>query len=549
MKQARIFSTIAIVATLLIASCGKEKGSSAVMIPKQALMVVQINSSSLTNKLSWEEIKSTNWFRTVSANTSDSLSQQILSNPDNSGIDTKSDLVFFMSKQGRGGIAVFEGSVKDAGKFEQFNQQMLKKDGKESATEKDGDIRFLQTDEGSLIGWNDSKFMYINDAPINPPTNEGFESDESYGNTSFGKDSLKKFVKNLFNISGSDNLANDDRYEDMLKESGDIFMWTNMDENPAFGSNPAMDMMAMQKLYKGTYSASTINFEDGKISWKTKTYLSKELAKIFEQHDSKNVSTELINRIPSQNVIAAMVMNYPPEGLHQFIKAAGLDGVANAYLGKFNYSLAEMMKAYKGDALLTVSDISLKQVQKTMEGTDETYPSQEPSANVLLAFSVNDKASFDKMVSLAETNIKGENGKLPKDLTYKTSNEWFVASNSTQQVDQFLAGGNNKVSFASKISGHPFGMYIDIQKALSSGKAMMPGFSSGFDLSMKTWQDVVITGGEYKDGYCVSLMEINMMDKKTNSLKQMNNFLNQLAAERTQTDRVYGDEVIPPSAD
>lgn len=90
------------------------------LVPKDAGVVVHVNSASLSSKLSWEEISQTDWFKDLAKETTDSTAQKLMSEPAHSGIDTKASLVFYLRKLGRGGYAVFTGSVKDPAAFEAF---------------------------------------------------------------------------------------------------------------------------------------------------------------------------------------------------------------------------------------------------------------------------------------------------------------------------------------------------------------------------------------------------------------------------------------------
>jgi hypothetical protein len=149
---------------------------------------VHINSASLSSKLSWEEIKSTNWFKEMYSEAKDSLAQKILTDPETSGIDTKSPLAFFMKKHGKGGYGVFEGTVKDAAAFEAF----LKKTANNAEVKKEGDWSFMNTDQKAVASWNSSKFAFIVDMPM-----LGMSGNYTFASTadgSFPVDSLKKFV-------------------------------------------------------------------------------------------------------------------------------------------------------------------------------------------------------------------------------------------------------------------------------------------------------------------------------------------------------------------
>jgi hypothetical protein len=159
MKRIPILTSFAL-ATVLFVSC-KNGGTDGLPIPKDAAIVVHINSKSITSKLSWDEIKQTNWFKDASENANDSLARQIMNNPEASGIDTHSDLAFFVRKQGTRGYMVFEGSIKDATAF----QNMLKSLHKNATVAKDGQLNSITSGEGEMISWTDKKFIAMTDIP------------------------------------------------------------------------------------------------------------------------------------------------------------------------------------------------------------------------------------------------------------------------------------------------------------------------------------------------------------------------------------------------
>jgi hypothetical protein len=548
MRQAPLFSILAGTA-LFFASCKGKSGTSDLMIPKKAAIVVHIDNSSLSSKLSWKDIQATNWFKEASKDANDSLVRTMMNNPEAAGVDINSDLAFFLSKPGNSGIAVFQGSLKSKADFEKFNHEILKKSEKTAKTEKSGDMQFIRMSDEALATWDNSKFVYITAVDMNENTN----TDESYGETppppppaKYGTDSLVKYSKELYSLDSDESIGDDDRFAAMMKEEGDMHLWMNQEEY-AFGeANPMMSMMKISTLVKGNVSASTMSFDNGKITWKTKQYFGKEVSDVLAKYDAKDVNKDLINRIPSQNVVAVMAGNYPPEGLKAILKLAGVDGMANAALGQVNYSLDELVKANKGDFLMAVTDYNAKQVTETVEGTSYSYSATKPEFKVLVALSVQDKASFDKLIGVAEKKAAeaGEGNPL-KNVFYKTNNEWFAASNSSEHVDKFLAGGNNNVTFADRITGHPFGMYVDFQKIMASSKGFFKTGSEPLDISMKLWQDMIMTGGEFKDGHYSTEMVVNMVDKKTNSLVQLNKYFDQMYTAFKNKSKTEMDATVP----
>ncbi|RYZ25210.1 MAG: DUF4836 family protein, partial [Chitinophagaceae bacterium] len=450
-------------------------------ISKTAAFVFHLNSSSLSSKLSWDEIKKTTWFQEAYNDSgTDSFAKKLMDNPDASGVDVKSDFVFFVNKRGRGGYSVFEGSVKDAAAFE----ALVKKMSKQSATQKDGDWNVITGDNNTVAIWNKSKFAVLNDMPI-----------------------------------------------------GDMHIWIN--SGSLYTDMAGMlSMMKVGSLLEGNVSAGTINFEDGKISGKMKQFFGKEMEKAMDKWNFKNVDASVLNRIPSQDVIGVMAMNMDPEGLREFMKAVGVDGFVNAGLAKMEMTMDEILSATKGQFVFAVSDLKMKDTTFTMPAYGDeqasTYTTRQPDMNFLFATTVNNKASFDKVMN----TFTREMGKAP--FAYQLNNDWFVAGNRPETVNAFTNGNaNNKHAFTDKISGHPFGFYLDLQRLLKTDFADAPAAKGYQTESAAFWKDVTMIANEYKNGVATSELVINLVDNKTNSLKQLNQYIERMNAVKKANKVAY----------
>ncbi len=302
-----------------------------------------------------------------------------------------------------------------------------------------------------------------------------------------------------------------------------------------------LSTMKISDITKGNITAMTLSFDNGKILVKAKSYYNDEVAKLMKKYKMKNLDADALARIPSDNVTGVFAWNYPPEGLKEFLKLGGLDGMANGFLGEVGYSIDEFVKANKGDMLVAVTDFTMKSEQVTVPSYEEdsqpyTYNKTTPDVKVLFAVSINDKPAFDKMVGIVKAKMgnMSEGGAMPK-ISYSLNDKWFAAGNAEDQVNKFLAGGaNNKQPFISKISGHPFGMYVDLQKILKTSEAASTDSTTKLVLgeSVKMWEDILATGGDLSDGAMTSQFEINLVDKNTNSLKQLNQYADKLSATR-----------------
>jgi hypothetical protein len=142
-----------------------------------------------------------------------------------------------------------------------------------------------------------------------------------------------------------------------------------------------------------------------------------------------------------------------------------------------------------------------------------------------------------------------------------TNDKLFAIGNSQQYVSKYIQGSNTKFDFTDKIADHPFFAFADIQKILltASSEIKDSGYKIIMDESIKTWQSFYSMGGEYKDGGFVSHTEIDLMDKNTNSLKQLNSYFDKIAkvmieknkentADRSMTDSVTMDVPVDTSS-
>jgi hypothetical protein len=323
-----------------------------------------------------------------------------------------------------------------------------------------------------------------------------------------------------------------------------MHFWVNA--GSMYGNNiPAM--LAITKagmLFKDNISTGTVNFEDGKITLKGKHYLNKELASLYKKHSPKPVDEELLQKIPAGNVDAFFSFNYPPDGLKEFISMLGVDGLLNLFLAKSNYSIDEFVKANKGDVLITVSDFKIesKEVKQAYgDGEEFTYKKEKPDAKILFVTSIKEKQAFEKLISLLVGTMKEEGADKVGmfNIPYVVTDKWFVAGSDSVAVHSF-GSSTTKHAFIDLVKGHPMSGYINIQNFINGAKGTISKDTTASliaDRSLQVWQDIVFYGGEFNDDGIESYAEINMVDKKTNSLKQLNQYLGFIAARMKEEEK------------
>lgn len=535
-------------AVFLFSSCGK-KNEAGKMIPGNAIFVAQVNVKSLENKLSWKEIQKTPIYKkAISDSSMGEWRKKILENPSSSGIDFEDGLVFFTADHNGSKYFAAEGKIKTESDFIEFNKNFAEN----KTSTKDGDISLLVLKENNVVGWNGDHFIYIMN-PENSKYHIGkWEDGEKNQTNTPPADRSAEFstlCKSLFSLKTDSSLATNDKYAALLKENGDIHVYQNTDA--MINNSNALGMLGMLKLdafLKGNASTYTIDFEKGKIDVSQKLYVSKELTDIAKKYMGKNINMDMIKRIPSNDIIGLMAANFKPEGITEMIKLTGADGLINTYTQPMGFNLDDFSKATNGDWLVAFTDLSISKDSNKIN----------PDFHYLFSSGVGDKASLDKILAAA----KKTTDEMGKDsmINYSINNNVFAVSNSSSFANQYLNGSsNNNFDFATQISGHPVAFYLDLHKLLSQFSSVAnnkPNRKEMIDQSLNFWNNIISTGGEFNDGGFTFHTDINLIKKDSNSLPQLNNYLNQLYVIHekqkadTSTNNLRLDSLlVPPPVD
>ncbi len=524
--QKRLLSLAAtfLLAVILFSSCkSKKENKQGRYIPETAGVVLHVNGESLTSKLSWEDIKQNEWFKELYKDTTKSaFAKSILDNPENSGVNMKGDLMIFMVKDSTGSYSGVEGAILDEAKFKKMLAE-TSKDGKE--TTKDGYTYY--TNDKASIAYNKERFVASMETGdfnyMQTPMAYDTMGDTKPANI---KKDMSAVTAQLLALTEDKSLAKNEKFSELMANKGDAHFWFNA-KGFASGMNMVTGMAAManlSKLYDGAYTTATLNFENGKINVDAKSYGGKEITDLYKKYNGSDFSKEMVKNIPSQNLAGLFIFNFKPEGIKEFLKLLNMDGLANLGAGQIGFNLDDFIKANKGDVLIAVTDIKN---DSTGFGTD---------ANFIFATSIGDKASFNKLIDAGKKvggPMMGANPMAEK-IAYNVNEKYFAIGNNKAGIDTYLAGtANSSFSFLDKISGGPFGGYVNFQYIIGANKPKADADSfkiASYDATLKMWDNMLISGGNFKDDAISQHWEINLIDKNTNSLKQLNTYAGTMSA-------------------
>ena len=526
---------------ILVAGCSKKSNTQGRYIPSNAAIVVHVNTASVSAKLPWEEVKQNELFTTMYADSSfGNVIKSALDNPENTGIDIKKDVVFFMIKDSTGGYLAFEGFIKDADKFKTYNTAALKNS---IASEKNG-VQLLVSNR-TAVSWDKTKFIVVSDAPEIIRLNDMEKI--------LNKDSMPvqpvKSVRDvaatalsLYTLSEGNSLAKNERFSELVNTKGDVHFWANA--QALYEGNAGISQLSMvnlKKLYEGSFTLGTVLFDNGKIDVDVKSYAGKEMTGLWKNHSGSKINNEMVERVPSKEVAVLLALNFKPKGLKEFVKLMGLEGLINLGAAFLGFTVDDFVKANNGDILLTVSDIGKDSAGKT-------------NANVLFSASIGDKPSFDKLVNAGKQMGKEGMGAAASSLYFNSNDTYFAIGNKKASVDQYIGkAGSSKFNFYDKISSSPIGGYVNLQYIFNAIRPQAGKDSLGLialDASAKMWDNIIMSGGQFTKGGITQHIEINLADKTTGSLKQLNKYTgvmaNVLQQKKKETNniseiRLYGD--------
>ena len=524
------FTCLVCLSMLLMVSC-KKKNEAGKFIPGNAAAVAVFDGVSLTKKLSWEEIKQGEMFKQAYLDSSLSqMAKSVMDNPENTGLDVKNNITVFVVKDSSGGYGAVTGIIKDAAKFKNYLTATVK-DGVASTS---GKIQFITKDDYTF-SWNEDRFYMVSEI-------KGLDNNPMLGGMDFPTDSIRDMdsviipvkstmnltaiAEKLYQIEAKNSLTENEKFGEVMSKEGDIKFWINVE---ALQSNSmgmaAMAMLNVGKLTKDSYYTGVANFEDGKVVMDIMSYSGKELSALWKKYEGDDMDTKIIAQSPIKDPAVLISMNYQPKGLKALLELTGLEGFANLGATKFGFTVDDFINGQNGKMLIVIGDV-----------TKDSSGKMEPKG--FFTVGIKDKVAFAKIIAAA----KKEAGMVPAGKAEYAVNDNNFAIGTPGIATAYLNGkSNNNYTFLDRIKGGPVGGFINIDYLLNNTRSSTnPTAMDSLNVAM--WDNIVFNGGKFVDGGITQHLELNMKDKKTNALKQLNTYINKMAVEEKKRKELMEKE-------
>lgn len=545
MKSFSRFPVWLIIVMAIAVSCKKPFPKQTQYIPKDATVVLGVSLKNLQQKLDKSKFNIDSLLKSLNKNAADSSGNISWEDVKNSGIDLSSNVYAFVNQQGSvmTGQTVNTGMIavlKNPASFEAF----LKKQDPDTEIKKGTNFSYAQLKEGFTAGWNDDILILSNVS--------------GYKTATSNQDTDVKQLTTLFAQKEAESVASIDAFRNLSTEKADALFWTN--SGSSLASVPFVGMTKAADLFKDSYTAGLINFEEGKAVMDTKTYVGDDLKDILNKYSGTKADLDLVEKYPYP-VNGFALFSFNPKIIAEIIQYIGFTTTVNQFFQQFNFTLDDVLKAFKGDFAFEFSDFGFT------ESPHENNPRMKiktPSAKLLFDAKIGDKASYEKVVSaLAEKGIMVKEGnqyipKLMQDnpdgFAMQTDDKNMVVASDSSLLRLYKNGkgdANIPADIKDKVKGKSSALYVNIISILNAlpKDTIQSETAVQIENARHTFKNILITGENFDGKKISGSVELRMMNDKENSfvsiVKYFSSMATSLQAIDLQKDRIDLDSTNP----
>lgn len=525
-------------------------------IPKDAIVVVGLNTKEIGKKIAWNAIMGSKLLEEMQKEkTGDAITD-----PAEIGIEMMSTSYVYIKEDKRfnnGSRITALVPLQSREKWEAFVKKSF------------GDVQVKQEDkfkqalltEGMYAGWSDNLLILMNSMngySVHLGTDSADTDTAVAAHPVADPAQLAAEMDKAFTIVADDALTKNDRFTKMERDAHDITLWINydglMDQYMSGGGN-MMGVSLSGSLWKNSALSAGFDFEKGKIAGDILYYVPESLKQVGEELGKTDADKEMIERMPVQNLDMLMAWHLSPAGVKGLLEKTGVLGFINLALAGQDLSADYVLGAFTGDMAVALNDFSL--VQDTASAVnntaaDSSYLNYSPDLHFTYALKIDKKENFNKLLQMAQSagvltasgnniyQLKGD-----KPVTMAINEHYCVVTNHPANATGYLQGSfkaQPKPQEAKDILGNPFGIYFNAQGMMNGVK---PGTNhSERDLAMlaesrKLLKDVHFKGGSFKSEAFNYRMSINFVNQSENSLLQLMGFSMRMNKARAEALTAY----------
>jgi hypothetical protein len=509
-------------------------------LPAKAGMIIDIDGSSLSQKLSWNELKEMKFFDSL-LKKAEPVTRKMIAEPSETGINFHDHLYFVFNFNGAGDNS--ENYFSLYGKIEEENklsQLLATSEDKKIVHKTSGENKML-IGKDFLFGWNKSVFVLYTGAPFSKKNiiqAKQKESEKKKENERKKEVTLleKKCVELL--TPHDKNIFSNKYFEEMAQRSGDIRIWV---ENDLLKNNLNKGPLAAFKMnnFKGEYKTVNINFEKGKIISHAYTYYDDSTSAFMQKMYAKKLNGELLKKIPGGNLLGLFAVSFKPKDIKDFLERSGMMKEFKTIDKEDSFNPMSFLESLKGDVMIAVN-----MPEHPSENED-----QNPFKNMQIFFAatVNDEKKVNRLIDSMklvmeekkrvkdsvhldqDTLVVAKENNMFKNMkpAISVKDSLFILSFNEEHIAEFLTASNNKYDGLVKDYGdHPSILMFDLKTFMSIAMSSLkkqnnPNEDPEMYSFFEVFDKMIIASGKFENSAMLTTQEVKFTNSEENSLKQM----------------------------
>jgi hypothetical protein len=521
MKLIKFLLPVAILAIALTAC--KSKTSNYSHVPKNSIYIAGINPMQIESKVfsdSLTQASAVASLKDPNAQTDLKKALEKWNSFKNSGIDLTKKIIFFAylnSGNAKNAVGAISAFVLDAKKFEAY---VKNERGSATVSNKSGITIMRDETNEWILGISDGKVIGLGKADnIVMPMDVDMPRNRTRGTTT----NLEETLIKLFKQPNSESMADNKRFNEALESKDDVFLFMPKGASVAMLNNGAAGLGKLPELLKDNEGLTYINFEKGKIIANSTAWFGTELSKILAANAGKTINPSNLEKLPYNNLVAAVGANFKTQLVYDIIKAADLEELWAVTKQKSkDIDLDNLIKAIDGDLNIIIADLNPQMISIFNPITFVL------GTNTAVEIKIGDKQAFanimDKMVAEGDM-VKTADGYAPnsKDgsslpVGLSITMDRIVITSKKENLAKFMAGGQGKqlpADVKQKLNGQSTAMYIDIVGLVQS-VSNVPEIKANKAIGI--FENALFTMGNFSNNELKGVIEVNLNNKNENAL-------------------------------
>lgn len=522
------------------------------LIPKDAVMVAGIHTTSIGKKIAWDAIMGSKLVEKMKEQNTEKGG--MIDDLQKAGIKGLTTFYVYMQPDTRfatGNRITALIPLEDANLWATF----VKKVFPQAVVKQGGEYQEALLADGMYAGWNKEMLIIINTSSA-PGEIPAADSANPAPAPVVDDVQLAAEMSNAFKLTEANSLVRNKRFAELEKNGHDITLWINYDAliERNITSKGVQNMMGgfslSNNLWKDAAFTGGFDFNEGQIKGEMRCYMSEELAKVGADLGKTDIDKQMIDNLPSQNRSLLFAWHIAPAGLKGLLEKMGVLGIMNLALTGQGMNFDYVLDAFAGDIALSLNDFSVQKAAVPAADSAHTadtgasrtgYQALKPEFSYVFTMKLNKIENFKKLLQLAiaQRTIRAEgnnryvvlNSPL---LTFVHNDKYLVISDNADNAMGVINGSYKKggESPSSKaVSGNPFGLFIHIDSTMGGLDGNIINGQQGAEMlaeSKNLISSIDLKGGQFNNSAFYYNMNIDFVNKKENSLLQIIDFTNRM---------------------